>query len=103
MVFNILMDTTDDHEKNHALLRQADDHYPLSPTFNVVPSAQGLGYQAMELGDQATESTLVNALSQARQFGLKSDAAGAVIKEVSTGVAAREGGIHGQRRDGPRH
>ena len=87
MVFNILIDNTDDHEKNHALLRQADGHYLLSPAFDVVPSAQGLGYQAMEVGDQATESTLVNALSQARQFGLKPDAARAVIQEVSTGVA----------------
>ena len=39
MVFNILIDNTDDHEKNHALLRQADGHYLLSPAFDVVPSA----------------------------------------------------------------
>lgn len=87
MVFNILMDNTDDHEKNHALLRQADGHYRLSPAFDVVPSAQGLGYQAMGVGDQATESTLVNALSQARQFGLKPDAAHAILREVALGVA----------------
>ena len=91
MVFNILMDNTDDHEKNHALLRQANGHYRLSPAFDVVPSAQGLGYQAMLVGDQATESTLVNALSQARQFGLTADAARAVIKEVSAGVAGWKG------------
>jgi len=87
MVFNILMDNTDDHEKNHALLRHSDGHYRLSPAFDVVPSAQGLGYQAMLVGDQATESTLVNALSQARQFGLKVDAAHAVIREVALRVA----------------
>lgn len=87
MVFNILMDNTDDHEKNHALLRQADGHYLLSPAFDVVPSAQGLGYQAMAVGDQASESTLVNALSQARQFGLKADAARAIIKEICARVA----------------
>jgi serine/threonine-protein kinase HipA len=87
MVFNILMDNTDDHEKNHALLRQADGHYRLSPAFDVVPSAQGLGYQAMAVGDLATESTLVNALSQARQFGLKPDAAHAILREVASGVA----------------
>ncbi|MBC7376534.1 MAG: type II toxin-antitoxin system HipA family toxin [Burkholderiaceae bacterium] len=87
MVFNILMDNTDDHEKNHALLRQADGHYRLSPAFDVVPSAQGLGYQAILVGDQATESTLVNALSQARQFGLKVDAALAIIREVALTVA----------------
>jgi serine/threonine-protein kinase HipA len=87
MVFNILMDNTDDHEKNHALLRQADGHYRLSPAFDVVPSAQGLGYQAMAVGDLVTESTLANALSQARQFGLKPDAAHAVLGEVASGVA----------------
>ena len=87
MVFNILMDNTDDHEKNHALLRQADGHYRLSPAFDVVPSAQGLGYQAMRVGDQATESTLVNALSQARQFGLKTNAARAIVHEVALKIA----------------
>ena len=87
MVFNILMDNTDDHEKNHALLRQADGHYLLSPAFDVVPSAQGLGYQAMVVGDQASESTLVNALSQARQFGLKANAASTIIGQLASGVA----------------
>lgn len=88
MVFNILIDNTDDHEKNHALLRQADGHYLLSPAFDVVPSAQGLGYQAMLVGDQATQSTLANALSQARQFGLQPDAAHDIARQVSAGVAA---------------
>jgi len=87
MIFNILMDNTDDHEKNHALLRQADGHYLLSPAFDVVPSAQGLGYQAMLVGDQASESTLANALSQVRQFGLKTDAARAIIKDICSKVA----------------
>lgn len=87
MVFNILMDNTDDHEKNHALLRQADGHYVLSPAFDVVPSAQGLGYQAMLVGDQASEATLANALSQARQFGLKPGAARAIVAQVGAKVA----------------
>lgn len=87
MVFNILMDNTDDHEKNHALLRHANGHYLLSPAFDVVPSAHGLGYQAMLVGDHAAQSTLVNALSMARQFGLKTDAACAIIKQVGTRIA----------------
>lgn len=53
----------------------------------MVPSAQGLGYQAMRVGDQATESTLVNALSQARQFGLKADAARAIVHAVALRIA----------------
>jgi len=87
MVFNILMDNTDDHEKNHALLRQADGHYLLSPAFDVVPSAQGLAYQAMAVGDDASESTLVNALSQARQFGLKADAAHTIVQQIASRVS----------------
>ena len=85
-MFNILIDNTDDHEKNHALLRPADGHYLLSPASDVVPSAQGLGYQAMGIGDQGTESTLANALWQARQFGLKADVALAIITEVAIKV-----------------
>lgn len=87
MVFNILMDNTDDHEKNHALLRQPDGHYLLSPAFDVVPSAHGLGYQAMQVGEQAAHATLVNALSMARQFGLKTDAAHAIVQQIASGVA----------------
>ncbi len=87
MVFNILIDNTDDHEKNHALLRQPDGYYLLSPAFDVVPSAQGLAYQAIQVGDRDTEATLVNALSQARQFGLKAEAAVAIVREVCDGVA----------------
>lgn len=87
MVFNILVDNTDDHEKNHALLRQPDGYYLLSPAFDVVPSAQGLGYQAMRVGTQGTESTLENALSQSRHFGLKPDTARAIVADVCAGVA----------------
>lgn len=83
MVFNILMDNTDDHEKNHALLRQDDGSYRLAPAFDVVPSAQGLGYQALAVGDQGTESTLENALTQCRAFGLKLPQAREVIQQVA--------------------
>lgn len=88
MVFNILLDNTDDHEKNHALLRQPGGGYLLSPAFDVVPSAQGLGYQQMIVGDLKTESSLSNALSQARKFGLSKDSARAIVEDVST-VAQR--------------
>ncbi|RZJ03893.1 MAG: type II toxin-antitoxin system HipA family toxin [Rubrivivax sp.] len=86
MVFNILMDNTDDHEKNHALLRQADGQYLLSPAFDMVPSASGLGYQAMSVGPQGTASTLDNALTGARLFGLSKDAAHAIVTQVCAKV-----------------
>ncbi len=86
MVFNILIDNSDDHEKNHALLRQADGRYLLSPAFDVVPAAQGLGLQQLAVGKQGAESTLANALSSAAQFGLRPAAARAVVSEVCGAV-----------------
>jgi serine/threonine-protein kinase HipA len=86
MVFNILVDNTDDHEKNHALLRNKDGSYQLAPAFDIVPSAQGLGYQALLVGDAGVDSTLENALTQAQAFGLKKPAAQSVVKDVASQV-----------------
>jgi serine/threonine-protein kinase HipA len=83
MVFNILMDNTDDHEKNHALLRNSGGMLRLSPAFDVVPSAQGLGYQAIIVGEKGVESSLDNALSQCTAFGMKKKDAHAVVREVA--------------------
>ena len=70
MVFNILIDNTDDHEKNHALVRGEDGHYALSPAFDVLPAVQGLGYQQLRVGALGHEASMANALSEARAFGL---------------------------------
>lgn len=86
MVFNILMDNTDDHEKNHALLRSDDGSSVLAPAFDVVPSAQGLGYQAIAVGAAGVEGSLDNALSQCAAFGMKKKAAQQVISEVAQGT-----------------
>ena len=83
MVFNILVDNTDDHEKNHALLRHPDGSYSLAPAYDVLPSAQGLGVQALIVGDAGADADLHNALSQARAFGLKPARAGAIVREVA--------------------
>lgn len=51
MAFNILIDNTDDHEKNHALLMTDAQQYELSPAFDILPSRQALGFQQMRVGD----------------------------------------------------
>lgn len=46
MVFNILVDNTDDHEKNHALLVVnpfANGRLRLAPAYDVLPSQSGQG------------------------------------------------------------
>lgn len=83
MVFNILMDNTDDHEKNHAFVRAADGFYDLSPAYDVVPSAQGLGQQQLRVGKAEAASSIENALSEVDAFGLKRDAAVDTIRRVA--------------------
>jgi serine/threonine-protein kinase HipA len=80
MVFNILIDNTDDHEKNHALMVTERGQYELAPAFDVLPSGQALGFQQMRVGEQAADSTLTNALSMSVLFGLKGDEA---VREAS--------------------
>src|SRR5262245_58872323 len=83
MVFNILIDNTDDHEKNHVLLVDDAQQLDLSPAFDVLPSGQALGFQQMRVGTDEADSTLDNALSMCTQFGLKRDAAVADVRTVA--------------------
>jgi serine/threonine-protein kinase HipA len=45
-------------------------HLHLSPAFDVLPTAQGLGYQRMRVGTEGAVSTARNVLSMAASFGL---------------------------------
>lgn len=81
MVFNILIDNTDDHEKNHALTMTKTQHYALAPAFDVLPSGQALGFQQMRVGLAEADATIDNALSMAQFFGLDAKQA---INEVRT-------------------
>ena len=83
MVFNILIDNTDDHEKNHALLVDAEQRYRLAPAYDVLPSGQALGYQQMRVGRHGADASLANALSEHRSFALTADRAGAVCANVA--------------------
>ena len=83
MVFNILMDNTDDHEKNHALIVTGRQQYELSPAYDVLPAGQALGLQQMRVGRQDADSTLENALSMSALFSLESDEAAAEVRKVA--------------------
>jgi len=83
MVFNILMDNTDDHEKNHVVLMDDAHNLLLAPAFDVLPTAQALGYQQMRVGTEANDSTIGNALSEAALFDLSKAEAIAEAARVS--------------------
>ncbi len=87
MVFNILIDNTDDHEKNHALLvteplRQG--RLRLAPAFDVLPTNSGQGHQEFIVGLDGQDSTLANAMSQCALFGFTKLAAEAEVRRVIT-------------------
>jgi serine/threonine-protein kinase HipA len=82
MVFNLLINNTDGHEKNHVLLMTENGALELSPAFDVLPSAQALGYQQLRVGKFGSDATLDNALSECAQFGLKPAEALAQVRAV---------------------
>jgi serine/threonine-protein kinase HipA len=91
MVFNILVDNTDDHEKNHSLLVVSpfeNGRLKLAPAYDVLRSNSGQGYQDFICGAHGRDSTLENAMSQCEAFGLvTAEAAGevaAVIEVVNS-------------------
>lgn len=83
MVFNILIDNTDDHEKNHAVIMTDAQQYALSPAYDVLPSGQALGFQQMRVGEEEADSTLSNALSMCQMFALRKDDAMREIRAVA--------------------
>ena len=85
MVFNILIDNTDDHEKNHALLM--DDplgvrQLRLAPAYDVLPSNSGQGHQEFKCGQDGFDSTLSNAMSECEFFGLSNAEALSEVKAI---------------------
>ncbi len=113
MVFNILIDNTDDHEKNHALSMNDAQQYELSPAYDVLPSGQALGFQQMRVGEQEADSTLANALSMAQMFALKKDDAVRELRAVTRvvdgwkehfkacGVTSGDIGLYAEQIDRP--
>lgn len=85
MVFNILIDNTDEHDKNHVLLSRDErsGQLELAPAFDVLPSGYAQGYQQMRVGDDDADAMIDNALSMCTQFGLKRDAAVTQAREVA--------------------
>jgi len=81
MLFNILIDNTDDHEKNHAFI-YTEKGWGLSPAYDVLPSASGTGTQQLIVGRDGYDSTIDNAISGCNSFGLKYNDAVIIKDEI---------------------
>jgi serine/threonine-protein kinase HipA len=85
MIFNILIDNTDDHEKNHALrvvepTRQG--RYRLAPAYDILSTNSGQGCQQFVVGVDGRDSTLSNAMSRCEHFGYTPLEAAAQVARV---------------------
>ena len=83
LIFNILIDNTDDHEKNHAVTLNDANEFELSPAYDVLPTCLSLGTQAMEVGVDGSDSTIDNAISMSSAYGLSHGEAIEEAREVA--------------------
>jgi len=90
MVFNIMMDNTDDHEKNHAFIHSDDGYWGISPAYDVVPQMNSLCHQALLVGHYGSEATRENALSIHDAFLLSMSDAQAEFDRVANAVSKWE-------------
>lgn len=79
MAFNILIDNSDDHLKNHGVLYAGKGRYRLSPAFDIVPQLSNLGYLMLSIDGESDEASLDRAVRAAPHFGLGLDEAARIV------------------------
>jgi serine/threonine-protein kinase HipA len=84
MVFNAAVSNTDDHPRNHALLRRHKG-WRLSPAYDLVPAPMvSLERRdlALTVGDYGRTASIYNLISQAGRFGLSTNEARSKIDRL---------------------
>lgn len=89
MVFNILVDNSDDHLKNHAVFHLGRGQIRLTPAYDIVPQLTHLGYQMLSIDGENHESNLERAIHAAPHFGLASEAGRRLVEEMTEIVYGR--------------
>jgi len=75
LAFNVLMDNTDDHDKNHAFVRMEGDRWTLSKAYDLLPQMNGAGVHGMPVGRKKGATPFLTAVANHAEFGLSRDAA----------------------------
>jgi serine/threonine-protein kinase HipA len=88
IVFNVLISNTDDHLRNHGFLYEGGAGWRLAPAYdlNPVPVEIKSRMLSTSISFDSPEASLALALEVAEEFGLKSNQAKAVTKEVAAAV-----------------
>lgn len=84
MIFNLVVDNSDDHVKNHGVLHVGKGQYRLAPAFDLVAQLSNIGYQQLPILPGRFEAHLDLARAAAPQFGLSLLQADAIIGLISS-------------------
>lgn len=82
MIFNLMIDNTDDHVKNHGMLHVEGNQYRLAPAFDVVMQLTNVGYQELAIIPGNHNSKISLAIEAAPHFGINERNANEIIEEV---------------------
>ena len=82
MIFNLIVDNTDDHVKNHGMLHVGSGQYRLAPAFDIVMQLKNIGYQELAIVTGNHLSSIRLATEAAPYFGLKTEEAGRIIQLI---------------------
>jgi len=82
MIFNLVIDNTDDHVKNHGMLHVQAKQYRLAPAFDVVMQLTNVYYQELAIMPGNNSSKLSLAIQAAAHFGINAEDAKAIIEKI---------------------
>lgn len=85
MVFNVMISNVDDHLRNHGFVRLSAAGWSLSPAYDLNPTPQDVRARILSTNISLDEATcdLDLVLSVAGYFGLSSNVARAIVKDVA--------------------
>lgn len=82
MIFNLMIDNTDDHVKNHGVLHVSEGQYKLAPAFDLVMQLTNMGYQELAISTGNNNSKISLAKDAAPHFGINEQDAENIIQSI---------------------
>lgn len=86
MVFNLMIDNTDDHVKNHGVLYVGNGQYRLAPAFDLVMQLTNMGYQELAIKPGNNNSKISLAKEAAPHFGINEQTTEKIIQSINKTV-----------------
>lgn len=82
VVFNVATGNTDDHMRNHAVLRYPDGRWAMSPAYDLVPNPELVGAHAIAIGPMGPRASKDNIIACAKMLGVDAKQASEILEQV---------------------